>query len=223
MQQAAALANALGIPRISVIEFGVGTGGGLLAAEAHKKEIERSAGIGIDLFGFDLGSGLPAPVDYRDHPYHWQQGFFEMDVGGLRRKLKSAELVIGDVAQTIPTFFETHAPSPIGAIFVDLDYYSSTSQALKLLDGDSVFFLPRIMMYFDDMIGPEMEIFHEFGGELLAIKEFNEGHADRKIAKHNGLWHKRRIPAKWNDQIFVFHDFTHDRYSDYVFPASYRG
>src|SRR4051812_6870835 len=56
------LARQLGVPRISVIEFGVAGGRGLVALENASAEIERELGVGIDVYGFDSGGGMPAPV-----------------------------------------------------------------------------------------------------------------------------------------------------------------
>ena len=44
--------------------------------------------IANDIYGFDLGTGLPKPKDYRALPYHWREGFFSMDEQNLRSKLK---------------------------------------------------------------------------------------------------------------------------------------
>jgi len=48
-------------------------------------------------YGFDSGSGLPPPRDYRDMPYYFRAGLYQMDRQALERNLKLAKLVIGDV------------------------------------------------------------------------------------------------------------------------------
>ena len=54
---------------ISVIEFGVAEGYGLLALQAHAAAVERHTGVRVTVYGFDTGGGLPAGTgDYRDHP-----------------------------------------------------------------------------------------------------------------------------------------------------------
>ena len=68
------------------------------------------------------------------------------------------------------------------------------------------------------MFGTEYEAYHEFGGERLAITEFNKNHPTKKIAQLLGLKYKRRIPSVWNDQIYLVHDFTHPKYSQYCHP-----
>ena len=76
---AAVLAKKLGYERISVIEYGVGQGAGLLSLEEYTEEITKITGVNIDIYGFDTGEGLPKPKDYRDLPYQWKEGFFLMD------------------------------------------------------------------------------------------------------------------------------------------------
>jgi hypothetical protein len=37
--------------------------------------------VDIELYGFDSGSGLPPPLDYRDMPHYFRAGLYEMDRG----------------------------------------------------------------------------------------------------------------------------------------------
>ena len=76
---AAKLGKKLGYKKISIIEYGVAGGQGLLILEEHIKEIEKFFDIEIDVYGFDTGEGLPDPIDYRDLPYHWKKGFYSMN------------------------------------------------------------------------------------------------------------------------------------------------
>ena len=140
---AASLAKKLNLNQISIIEYGVASGRGLLILEDYASEIEKILGVRIDIFGFDLGSGLPKPEDYRDLPYHWKEGFFSMNEEKLKPKLKKAKLIIGDIQSAAKDFFQKNDPAPIGAIIHDFDFYSSTKTALSMLKEDSKFFLPR--------------------------------------------------------------------------------
>jgi hypothetical protein len=81
---AAITAARLKIPKISVAEFGVAGGRGLVALERASEQIERETGVGIDVVGFDSGEGMPAPTDYRDLGHIWGPGFYKMDVPKLR-------------------------------------------------------------------------------------------------------------------------------------------
>ena len=84
---AAQQAKLLGLDGISVIEFGVDRGDGLLALESIAREVAHYFGIRISVLGFDTGEGMPSPADYRDLPYVWGKGFYRMDEAKLRKQL----------------------------------------------------------------------------------------------------------------------------------------
>jgi len=211
---AAKLAKKLGHNRISVIEYGVAGGRGLLILEEYVSEIKKLLGVEIDIYGFDSGKGLPKPVDYRDLPYHWKEGFFNIDENFLRSKLKFANLVIGDIELTSKTFFSKYKPAPIGAIVHDFDYYSSTKIALSMLKEDKKYFLPRVYCYFDDTIGGEIELFNDYTGERLAINEFNSSNDDIKLAIPYHLIAKGN--EQWHHQIWICHFFKHHQYNTFI-------
>lgn len=212
---AAILAKKLGYQRISVLEFGVAGGKGLVNLEYHAEEIQRLLGIEVDIYGFDTSEGLRAPIDYRDLPYHWQKGFYDMDVPKLQARLKSAKLVLGDIKVTAKEFLKNDNPAPIGAILYDLDYYSSTVSALTMLEDDEKYYLPRVFCYFDDTIGTEIELYNDFTGERLAINEFNLSHTNIKFSRAYCLF-LRRIVEPWFHKIWICHFFMHSRYNDFV-------
>ena len=215
---AALEATALGLPAISVVEFGVAGGSGLLLLEEYAEEVERITAVQCHVIGFDGGEGMPKPIDHRDLPYVWQPGFFRMDVDALKKRLRRAQLVIGNVAETVPEFVAKSDTPPIGFVSFDLDFYWSTMEAFRLFAHVSDRLLPRVFCYFDDCIGDDWELHSSHAGELLAIADFNAQHPQRKIAPIYGLRHKRRRPAAWNDMMFVMHCFDHGRYNDHVHP-----
>jgi hypothetical protein len=216
--QAASLAKRLNVPRISVIEFGVAEGHGLLSLEQHAAATSAAIGVGVDVYGFDTGHGLPAPIDFRDLPYHWQPGFFDMDEAALRGRIKNATLIIGDIHETLPSFVDTYKPAPIGAVVQDLDLYSSTKVALTLFETPHACRLPRILTYFDDIVGDEVALYNDYTGERLAIAEFNLSHELQKISPAYHLLGRAR--EWWHPRMFVFHDFEHPRYNDFVSAES---
>ncbi|HXW93459.1 MAG TPA: hypothetical protein VEK33_23115 [Terriglobales bacterium] len=217
---AASLAKGLGLEGISVIEFGVAGGRGLLALEQAAREIGQALGLRIQAFGFDTGSGMPGASDYRDLPHVWGKGFYKMDVDSLRKRLTSAQLVIGDVAETVPQWTSRTDVPPIGFISFDLDYYSSSISAFRIFDGPAQGRLPRVFCYFDDIIWPPHACHNEYVGELLAIREFNEVHSERKLCPIHLLRHMRLVPAPWNDQMYVMHDFAHPLYCANLTPKT---
>src|SRR5579875_650413 len=93
--RAAELARQLDIEAISVIELGVAGGRGLLAMERISAEVAKAFSVRISVYGFDTGVGMPRPVDYRDLPHVWGQGFYRMDEPALRAALNQAQLILG--------------------------------------------------------------------------------------------------------------------------------
>jgi hypothetical protein len=201
----AELARAQRIPEISVIEFGVAGGNGLLTLQAEAEAVERATGVAIRVYGFDAGpGGLPSFCgDYRDHPDMWKPGDYPMDVDSLRAKLAPrTTLILGDIRDTIERFNEDYKPGPIGFMSIDLDLYSSTAAALRTLDLCPI--LQHVAIYCDDI---DLPLCHRWAGELLAIDEFNQKHANLKIDRWRGLRIGRPFPdTPWIDRMFICHD-----------------
>jgi hypothetical protein len=208
---AAQQASLLGMPAISVIEFGVAGGNGVLALEALAEEMGQHFGIAIAVFGFDTGEGMPQPTDYRDLPHVWSGGFYKMDPEKLRQRLRPAtQLILGDVSETIPQV--VRGIDPIGFIAFDLDYYSSTKAAFRIFEFSHSGRLPRVYCYFDDIMWPEWACHNEYIGELCAIREFNQEHVHLKLSPIHLLREMRPHAEPWNDQMYVMHDFKHPYY-----------
>jgi len=209
--QGAALAKVLGLPRVSVIEFGVARGCGLLALERISESVERRTNIGIDVFGFDSGVGLPKPEDFRDQPNMWFEGQFPMDRANVESKLTRAKLCLGPLIETIPSFIAEN-PAPVAFVSFDLDLYSSTRDALFIFKSNYVYLLPRAVSYFDDICG---HTYNEYCGERAAITEFNNSNNSRKICPIYGL--KYFIPRfarddLWPEGMYFAHFFEHPSY-----------
>lgn len=209
--QGVALAKVLGHPRVSVVEFGVAGGSGLLCLERIAELVEQKTNVGIDVYGFDAGKGLPKATDYRDLQYMWEEGDFSMDESQLQPRLKRAQLRLGLVEQTVPEFVRTSFP-PVAFISFDLDLYSGTKQAFRLLEADAGRLLPRVFCYFDDTMGFS---YNDFTGERLAIHEFNREHAMRKLAPIYGLkWFvpQEHFNDRWIEMLQIAHLFDHPSY-----------
>jgi hypothetical protein len=212
LHYAALQAKGLGYKAITVVELGVAGGNGLLCLCEHAAQVRKELGVEIRLVGFDSGGGLPTTSDIRDLHYVWPSGSFEMDRAALEKRLAGrAELVFGNVAETIPRW-QPPADAPLGCVMFDLDLYTSTRDALPLLTKTNV--LPRIWCYFDDIRGfPDMAL-TDFIGETAAIQEFN-GHPDRTILRDNVS--TARVfaglpPESWHEKMYIYHRLSHPRY-----------
>lgn len=220
---AAVEAVKLGVKAISVIEFGVAGGNGLLALEFHAREISKLFNIEIEVYSFDMCVGLPNyEEDYRDLTWVFHAGQFKMDYKNLEKKLDNAKLIIGDIRQTGKEFFERYSPAPIGAMMVDVDIYTSTKSIFEMLKIDYKYVQPRIYTYFDDIKYGSENI-----GENLAIKEFNkenagiieispEGFGIDKAISYTGT-KLRDIPSNYQFRLLkIIHFFEHSLYKKYV-------
>jgi hypothetical protein len=203
-------AAAAGLRSFTAVEFGVAGGEGLLNLCKLGDRIKAATGIEVQIAGFDSGTGMPPPTDWRDHPEQFGAGDFPMDQEGLGRRLPpNCKLILGPVEETVPRFLrDLSATSPLGFAAFDLDYYSSTRQALTLLaDSDAAKYLFLPVLYFDDIVLPN---YSDWAGELLAINEFNAEHQMRKIQQYRFLRSRRYFKnARWIDQIFLLHLFDH--------------
>lgn len=213
MLHAASVAARTGHDAISVIEFGVADGNGLIALERAAAFARREFGVEVCVFGFDTGAGLPEPRDHRDAPFLMQRGDFAIDVALLRSRLSDAELVLGDVAETVPRFLASARPE-VAFIAFDLDYYSSTRDALAILRADPARLLPRVLCYFDDTHGYP---WGDSNGARLAIAEYNEAGEQRKLDQIYGL--RYLLPSsqrdeRWPEAIYLAHTFDHPAYNE---------
>jgi hypothetical protein len=216
---AAAQAKALGHPEVTLIELGVAGGRGLLALQEVAEAVSARIPVRPRVYGFDMGSGLPDVTDLRDLPQIWKAGDYKMDFGQLKSKLHSGtELIIGPITETLARFIE-HPHPPAGFVSFDMDLYTSTRDALKLLfhgDLPAERCLPRVICYMDDIMGVS---FGDLTGERLAIKEYNESGAPlRGIYPVYGLRYDLAWPqdrAQWPDMMFWAHFLDHPEYGAY--------
>jgi hypothetical protein len=207
--RAADQAREYGISKLTIVEFGVASGAGLLNMCRIAERTSRATGVEFRVTGFDTGVGMPPPADYRDHPEQWQQGDFPMDIDKLRRALPAyAELFIGDVADTIPQFLGTvSADQPIGFVVIDVDYYSSARSALEIFRWEPDKYLPAALVYLDDI---DHICSNQWAGELLAVSEFNSESPLRKIAPYTLLRSLRTFKnPQWIDHIYIAHIHDH--------------
>jgi hypothetical protein len=200
---AARRARLEGHSSVTIVEFGVAEGDGLLTLQHYAARVERMTGIEIHVAGFDTGDGLPALTDYRDHPDQWRSGDYRMDVARLRAQLSGrTTLYLGDVHGTAQT---TVLKAPIGFMAMDLDLYTSTAAALRILCRPDQPKLRRVALYFDDL---DEEHNHRFAGELLAIDEFNAESKGVKIDRWRGLAARPFPDAAWLRSMYLAHDLT---------------
>ncbi len=206
------VARALSPPSIAAIELGVAGGNGLLALERAAAAASVLSGVDVAVYGFDTGDGMPAPVDCRDVPWLNEPGWYELDEEALRARLTRAQLVLGPVAETAPRFVRSSHP-PIGFLAFDLGYYSSTVDALGLLDAPAQPLRPRVSCFFDDIFGYAMS---GIAGARAAIADRGAARERRPIAKIHGLRYslpRSQDPLLWHEQMYLAHVLDHPDYA----------
>ncbi|MFZ0273387.1 MAG: hypothetical protein WB524_26355 [Acidobacteriaceae bacterium] len=212
LHYAALQARGLGYRAMTVVELGVAGGSGLLCLCDHAAQVRKELGIDIRLVGFDSGGGLPTTTDVRDLHYLWPAGSFEMDRVALEKRLGGgAEVILGDVSQTIPRW-QPSAEAPLGCVMFDLDLYSSTRDALPLLTKTNV--LPRVWCYFDDIHGDPNMALTDFIGEGAAVREFNALPERSVLCDNVSPAHifAGTSPEIWHQKMYIYHRLSHPQY-----------
>lgn len=207
--RAADLAQEWGYKKLTLLEFGVAAGAGLLNICHIAAEVTKITGIEFRIVGFDTGTGMPEPIDYRDLPEAYAAGDFPMDHEKLKASLPAnCELILGPITETLPDFLKTvDASQPIGFASVDVDYYSSAKDALAVFSDAPEKYLPLVPIYLDDV--GDITV-NPWVGEWLAVNEFNDENTMRKIAPWNMLRARRFCKnAKWIEHIHGLHVHDH--------------
>jgi hypothetical protein len=206
---AADQAKLRGFSEVTVVEFGVANGAGLMNLIAVAEQVTKTTGVTIHIYGFDTGEGMPEPIDYRDHPEYYNTGDFPMNKALLEEKIKGkATIIYGPIKEKIAEFISTISEkAPIGFIAIDVDYYSSTKDVLELFKAKARSFLPLTYVYMDDIFMPHH---NEKCGELLAVSEFNADQSLRQLSYHRFFENQRIFKnANWVKQLYYFHVLDH--------------
>jgi len=211
MLRAADMARFAGKKKATVCEFGVATGNGLMNMVELAAVIQKETGIEIRVVGMDSGAGLPIVEGYADHPEIWSPGDFAMtNREELKRRVgDKAELIFGDIADTVDGFVASLDESaPLGFISVDVDIYTGSRSALRCLKGRPELYAPAISVYMDDT---QFFFANRWCGELLAVEEFNQQNAMRKIDEDRSLpGHRPDSITYWYRSMFVCHILDHE-------------
>ena len=131
LYHAAKLAKKLNYKKFSAIEFGVAGGNGLCFLDQFAGQLSKEFNIEIEVYGFDLVSGLPDPKGYKDLPYIFKKGLYPMNKNKLLTKLKISKVIVGDVENSIK----------------DLKYLVADSQTPRGLNEQAVKELRRVGFY----------------------------------------------------------------------------
>lgn len=196
------IAQCAGIDRITVVELGVAGGRGLVDLCDTADVYSRMFNIEFDIVGFDIASGMPDAIDYRDHPEIWYPGQFDVrgETNDIHERLAGrAQLIVGNVSETVPEFVAGFGNSVLGFVSIDLDHYSATKNSMALFDMPAENYLPAVPVFVDDI--NTAITYNPWQGEALAINEFNNTHLLRKIEEKHQVWQQTNF--------HVLHLFDH--------------
>ena len=206
---AAEAALRMSLDRVTAVEFGVWYGSGLRNMCEIGDFLHQTLGVKFPIYGFDTGAGLPDVVDWRDHPELWGSGTLVMpNFEELASQLpENCKLIIGDCKETLRPFLENDvtADAPIGFVSLDVDQYRSSVSALKIFEADATCLTPVVPVWVDDSYLSVLQT--TYAGEGLAIREFNEEHALRKIEQK--IIRTDDYPRLWHHCIYFAHIFDH--------------
>ncbi|MFC2117178.1 hypothetical protein ACFLSY_00870 [Bacteroidota bacterium] len=211
---AISLKNKLIVNKLIFIEFGVASGAGLFNMADTAKKLSVYYNIETEIIGFDSMDGMPKPVDYRGHPEKYLDGdFIPIDIEKLKSRLPiNVKLYTNDLKKSIKEFQKTLSEGDfIAFISFDLDYWSSTVEAFEIFKLPCNYFLPKTILYFDDIQDIDD---HNHAGEFLAIKEYNHNNDLQKINKINNLRYQRIFKNQvWIEQMYWHIDFSNPFFS----------
>jgi hypothetical protein len=237
-------AKALGLKRVSALEFGVAGGKGLLALARAARHCQKEFGIQVDVLGFDSGLGMPEDQGFQDAPYLWGKGDFRMNLEVLRDALpKSTNVILGDVSDSVQLYLsslhkvndtEVNNGSPLPSNLED--YPNSAPTMLKkeeifdakvpiafvAFDLDYYSSTKSALRIFDGATClprvwtyfDDLDYISRETGEWLAIEEFNSEHNGHYISEV-GL----SLPSwvNWAHRIRVVHRYGHPLYNKPLF------
>jgi hypothetical protein len=119
----------------------VAGGNGLLALEEIAKAVGQHFEIPIAVLGFDTGLGMPEPSDFRDLRKYGERllsnGYSRPAITTHQREAFSGRC---RGSRSEDSRQRRHAPA--WTLGLRLDYYSSTAQALRIIDGAATTRLP---------------------------------------------------------------------------------
>ena len=209
--RAADIAKHYGKHSVTVCEFGVASGAGLLNMINLANKISTETKVDFRIVGFDSGEGLPELKGYKDHPEIWAAGDYPMpNRDELVEKIgDSAELMFGDIADTVSWFIATlDSKCPLGFISIDVDLYTSTKSVLRCLEARPELYNPAVSIYCDEV---SFYVSNKWCGELAAIREFNAENNLRRIDTDRSLPGSRLFrDSFWYKNMFVCHILDHE-------------
>ena len=168
---------------VGYMEFGCGSGDGLLAAEGV-------IGSGISNYvAFDSFQGLPKPSKqdsgniFKEGQFAFSQDVFMDNLTFHGFPMEKLEVYAGFFDKTFPIAVDLIKKTNFKFFVFDCDLYSSTKEALEFFVD---FFKKECIVVFDDWFS--VQSINEYSGQAKAFYEFMEKHSDTLFAEWVGTY-----------------------------------
>ena len=148
---------------------------------------------------------MPKTENIYDQPYDWNEEDYISDYHIVQSKVKSANLIKGDIKNTVNReLFESYNISNILIILFDLDYFSSTNNSFKIFENSfSSYMLPRVGLFFDNIHSSS-----EISGEYYSIQKFNN-----ENIKNGKIISKDFYLEKFDNRFYQYLNLNHKLFS----------
>lgn len=193
------------LDHISIIEFGVASGGSLKYLESLKVKFEKKYKIEIRIFGFDTFEGMPKSENVFDQLYDWKEGDYNADFNTVQSKLNYTKLIKGDIKDTISNkLFNDYNITNVLIVLFDLDYFTSTNNSFKIFEKSlSSNILPRVGLFFDNLHSSS-----EISGEYYSIQKFNN-----ENIKSGKIISRDFYLEKYDSRYYQYMNFNHKSFN----------
>lgn len=200
----------LGLNKISVLEISIDDYSGLQDLFQHKLDIESVMPITFEIIHLNAGSkNFNKCNNIRD-----RLDFFNlMKSSTIKKNIKKNS----DIKIYKKNFvkdldlIKKNLKNPLGFIIFDVNNFTLTNEAFKILNISPKKILPKPLLYFDHFYRSS-----EFEGEFYSIKKFNDKNKFRKISDILEL--PEQLSTSWNKWIYLakrmkyFINFKHPKF-----------
>ena len=206
--RAADVARYFDLDAVTVCEFGVASGDGLVNLVEVADLVTSETGVELRVLGFDTGAGLPPVQGFKEHPEIWSGGDFPMVSGDglVQRTVGSGGGRLGRHRRHRRRVHRLADPFFAPRLRVHRRrHLLGRAKRPPQPSGPSEKLLPAVSLYFDDV---GFFFANEWCGELAAIHEFNRDNESRKIAPDRSFI-PRTPAAPWHAHMYVCHTLDH--------------
>ncbi len=204
----------LGLNKLSVLELSIDDYSGLQDLLQHKVDIESVMPIKFEIIHLNAGrKNFNKCNNIRD-----RLDFFNVIKNSTIKKnvKKNSDIRIfkKNYARDLD-LIKKKIKNPLGFLIFDINNFTLTNQAFKILNISNKKILPKPLLYFDHFYRSS-----EFEGEFYSIKKFNDKNRLKKISDILEL--PEQLSTSWNKWIYLakrlkyFINFKHPKFKSRI-------